>query len=335
MLPMKRGCERVKNNLRFRTSSLVPGYLTVVNKNASLEGSMYRRSLVLCIFMAVGTWFATAADRTQPVPKLSAAEIVNKNVSARGGLDAWRAVQTISLTGKLGAGGNQRAALPLPIPGGRHGKPTLSPRPAEEVQLPFVMEMKRPRKMRLELQVNGQTAIQVFDGATGWKLRPFLNRRVVEPYTADELKMASLQADLDGPLVDYAAKGTQIEMVGMEKVEDRDTYKLKLTMKNGHTIHVWIDAHTFLEAKIEGQPRRLDGTYHPVEVYFREYRPVNGLQIPYVLETKVLPVAQVAQGVKDTPVPPEKIIIDKVAVNPNLDASLFSKPELGAASNSN
>ena len=142
-----------------------------------------------------------------------------------------------------------------------------------------------------------------------------------------------MQADLDGPLVDYAAKGTRVELAGMEKVEDRDTYKLKLTMKNGQAIHVWIDAQTFLEAKIEGQPRRLDGTDHPVEVYFRDYRPVNGLQIPFVLETRVLPVAKTALGFKDPPVPAEKTIIEKVVVNPKLDESLFSKPEIGVASN--
>jgi predicted DNA-binding helix-hairpin-helix protein len=197
------------------------------------------------------------------------------------------------------------------------------------------MELKRPRKMRVELTFNGQKAIQVFDGANGWKLRPFLNRRVVEPYTAEEMKSASLQADLDGPLVDYAAKGTKIELDGMEKVEDRDTYKLKLTMNNGQSIHVWIDAQSFLEAKIEGQPRRLDGEYHSVEVYYRDYRPVNGLQIPYVLETKVLPLAQKSPGFGNTPVPPEKIVIEKVAVNPKLDESLFSKPGDGAVPKTN
>ena len=197
------------------------------------------------------------------------------------------------------------------------------------------MELARPRKMRFELQFNGQTALQVYDGTNGWKLRPYLNRRVVEPYTADEMRASSMQADLDGFLVDYAAKGTRVELAGMEKVEDRDTYKLKLTMKNGQAIHVWIDAQTFLEAKIEGQPRRLDGTDHPVEVYFRGYRPVSGLQIPFVLETRVLPVAKTALGFKDTPVPPEKTIIERVVVNPKLDAALFSKPQIEVASNAN
>ena len=298
---------------------------------------MFRKSLVICSSLAFA--ISLASGDTPPAgAKPSAAEIVDKNVAARGGLQAWRAVKTLSLSGKLGAGGNQRAALPVPMPGGRKSNRQAmppTPRAAEEVQLPFVMELARPGKMRFELEFNGQTAIQVYDGANGWKLRPFLNRRVVEPYTTDELKTASMQADLDGPLVDYAAKGTQIELVGTDKVEDRDTYKLKLTTKSRGAFHVWIDARTFLEAKIEGQPRRLDGVDHPVEVYFRDYRAVNGLQIPFVLETRVLQVGKTAMGLKDPPVPPEKVVIDKVLVNPKLDEARFSKPPVEISAHAN
>ena len=67
-------------------------------------------------------------------------------------------------------------------------------------------------------------------------------------------------------------------------------------------------------AKIEGTPRRLDGKYHPVEVYYRDYRATSGLMIPYVMETKV-------QGVKQT----EKIEIEKVAVNPRVEDVRFAK----------
>ena len=299
---------------------------------------MFRKSfaiILICISFALTISLAAAGDIPPTGVNLSAAAIVDKNVAARGGLQAWRAVQTMSMEGKLGAGGNQRAALPVPVPDPKAKQAILPRRPAQEVQLPFVMELKRPRKMRLELTFNGQTAVQVFDGSNGWKLRPFLNRRVVEPYTAEEMQSESRQSDLDGPLIDYAAKGTKIELAGMEKVEDRDTYKLKLTLKSGQSIHVWIDAQTFLEAKIEGQPRRLDGIYHPVEVYYRDYRPVKGLQIPYVLETKVLPAAKKSAMLRDPAVPPEKITIDKVVVNPNLEESRFSKPEAGMASRAN
>jgi hypothetical protein len=298
---------------------------------------MFRKSLVICISLAFAIPLATAGDTPPSGAKLSAADIADKNVAARGGLQAWRAVHTMSLEGKVGAGGNQRATLRLPMPNpksaGQSLQQVVAARPVEEVQLPFAMELERPRKMRFELQFKGQTAVQVFDGANGWKLRPFLNRLEVEPYTAEELKLASMQADLDGPLVDYAAKETQIELAGKEKVENRDTYKLKLTMKSGQAIHVWIDAQTFLETKIEGQPKRLDGTDHPVEVYYRDYRPVSGLQIPFVLETKVLPVAKTVLGIADTPVPTEKVIVDKVVVNPKLDEKLFSKPEIAVAPN--
>jgi hypothetical protein len=119
----------------------------------------------------------------------------------------------------------------------------------------------------------------------------------------------------------------------MDRVEGRDTYKLKLTLKGGEAMHVWIDAQTFLEAKMEGQPRRLDGTDHPVEVYLRDYRPVNGLEVPFLLETRVLSVAKTVLGLKDPAVPPERTIIERVAVNPRLDEALFSRPEVAVASN--
>lgn len=291
---------------------------------------MIKKLLGISISLALSISLAAAPGVSSSQAHLSAAEIVDKNVTARGGLQAWRAVRTMSMMGKLGAGGNRRATLPVPTPDKEIRQSELSSRPVEEVQLPFVMQLQRPGKMRFELQFNGKTAIQVFDGANGWKLRPFLNRNVVEPYTRDEMNLASRRADLDGYLIDYAAKGTRIELAGVEKVEGHDAYKLKLTLKSGETMHLWIDAQTFLEAKIEGQPRQLDGRLHPVEIYYRDYRPVNGLQIPFLLETKVLPVAA-RNGSYDPPVPTEKIVVEKVVVNPNLEESLFSKPLVGVA----
>jgi hypothetical protein len=289
----------------------------------------------ICSVVVLAAGLPAAAAPT-PV-KLSAAEIVAKNVAARGGLQAWEAVKTISLSGKMGVGGNQRATLELPtqaqttVVTSKTERAKLPSRRVEEVYLPFVMELARPRKMHLELQFAGKTALQVYDGANGWKLRPYLNRLEVEPYSADEAKIAAVQSDLDGPLVDYAAKGTRVELDGTEKVEGRDTYKLKLTLKGGDITHVWVDAQTFLEAKAEGGPRRLDGTEHPVEVYYRDYRNVNGLEIPFVLETRVVPVTRTATGLKDTPFPPEKAMIEKVVINPPFDPGLFSKPAITAS----
>jgi len=297
---------------------------------------MLRKLLAVGLVVGFAHSISAAGDTPAAPGKLSAAEIVSKNVAARGGLKAWHEVQTISESGNLGAGGDQRgAATPQPtVPAGTHSKampiPT-SPRLAKEAQLPFVMEMERPRKVRFELQFAGKTAIQVYDGMNGWKVRPYLNRLEVEPFTDEEAQLASMQPDLDGPLVDYAAKGSRVELDGVEKVNDRDTYKLKVTTKSGQVQHVWVDAETFLETKVEGQPRRLDGKMHPVEIYYRDYRQVSGLEIPFVLETHVLPTQEAGNGFKSVAYPAEKIVIDKVTVNPKLEAADFAKPQIETA----
>jgi len=245
--------------------------------------------------------------------RLSAAEIVEKNVAARGGLSAWRAVKTLELKGKLDAGGNNRPTIP--VPGVKRGSQLGTPRPTEQVKLPFLMDLERGRKMRLEIEFNGHTAIQVYNGTQGWKLRPFLNRHQVENFTPEELQSQASQSDLDGYLIDYAAKGEKVELEGVEQVEGHDAYNLKVTDSAGHSRHVWIDAANFLEVKVEGVPRRLDGKYHPVATYLRDYRNVGGLVMPYLMETAV-------DGVKDK----EKIEIETIVSNPKLDDSRFVMP---------
>jgi hypothetical protein len=71
-------------------------------------------------------------------------------------------------------------------------------------------------------------------------------------------------------------------------------------------LDVWIDAQTFLETKMGGQPPRFDGVCHAVEIYFRDYRVVNNLLISFVLEAKVLPLSQTGQKYTAPPIPGEK-----------------------------
>lgn len=286
---------------------------------------MNHKLLAIACMLTLAASTAFAADSNAAPAKLTAAEIANRNVAARGGLQAWKAVNTLRWDGTIGAGGNQRGPSPILHENKREFRLPTDPRPADEVRLPFVMEMERPRKERFEMKFRGETAIQVYDGSNGWKLRPYLNRRQVENFTDAELKTASMQSELDGPLVDYAAKGSQIALDGTEKVEGNDTYKLRVTTKAGYVFHVWIDAKTFLEAKVEGQPRRLDGRDHQVEVYYRDYRNIDGLQIPFVLETRVVPFASPNARVAETSYAPEKIVITKVTVNPPLPEALFAR----------
>jgi hypothetical protein len=238
---------------------------------------------------------APSAKKLPPPPALPVATIVENNVAARGGLAAWRAVTSLKMSGELDAGGTQ------------------------DTKLPFVMSMKRARKSHLEIKVQDQTAVQVWDGRQGWKVRPYLNRNEVENYTPVEARSAAAAAELDGPLVDFAKKGTRVELAGTEVVEGRNTYKLRLTPKAGPPLNLWIDAQTFLEAKIDGEPRRIDSRMRKVAVFYRDFKAVGGLQFPHTMETVVETVAG-----------SHKMKFLAIQVNPPLDDSLFAKPQLVA-----
>jgi outer membrane lipoprotein-sorting protein len=186
---------------------------------------------------------------------------------------------------------------------------------AKQVQLPFVLEMKRPGKSRIELEFTGKTAIQVYDGKEGWLKRPYLNRNDWEPFSAEQAKASAGKWDMDGPLIDYAAKGTKVALEGVEKVDGRDAWKLKLTLKDGAVQHVWIDQKSFLDVKVEGTPRRMDGKMHTVWIMQSDFRSVQGVTVPFELET-------VVEGYPDR----HRMQLEKVAVNPKLDDSRFVKP---------
>jgi outer membrane lipoprotein-sorting protein len=266
----------------------------------------------------------TAAGRKATAPRLSLSEVVKRHVSARGGLQAWRAVQALSLKGKMDAGTGDSVARSVRAARARAGTQEIrreiaagahTAEPERQVQLPFTLAKQRPNKSRLEIEFAGKTAVQVYDGTNGWKVRPYLNRNDVEPFTPQEAKVEAQNADVVDPLIDYAAKGTKVELVGVEQVEGNDAYKLKLTTKAGAVQHVWIDARSFLDVKVEGVPRRMDGKMHTVWVYQRDFRSVQGLKIPFVLET-------VVEGYPQA----HKIQVEKVVVNPKLDAATFAKP---------
>jgi hypothetical protein len=276
-----------------------------------------------------------AGAEGKPAPAgLSAAQIVDKHVAARGGLQAWRAVQTLAVNGKLDAGtadsAERSAKLALQGVGASAKRAeraaaaeSVKAPAAQQVQLPFRLEMKRPRKSRLEIDFAGKTAVQVYDGQQGWKLRPFLNRDDVEPFTAEEAKSEEAKADLEPPLMDYAAKGTRVALDGVEQVDAHKAYKLKLTLKNGDVQHVWIDAQSFLDVKVEGQPRRMDGKMRTVWISQRDFRSVQGLMVPYLYETA-------NEGNPRT----HRMVIESVAVNRTLDDARFAKPQLVVAATS-
>jgi len=225
------------------------------------------------------------------VPALSAQtvdEIIAKNVDARGGMEKLKSIKSIRTTATMTMG-----------PG---------------MEAPGVMVQKRPEMARLEFTIQGLTAVQAYDGSKAWQIMPFMGKKDPELMSGDETKEMQETADLDGPLVDYKAKGNTVELLGKEKVEGTDAYKLKVTLKNGDVQTMFIDADSFLEIREETK-RMVRGTEREFESSIGDYKDVSGIIFPFAVES----------GIKGTD-QKQKITISKIELNVPAEDSIFKMP---------
>jgi outer membrane lipoprotein-sorting protein len=219
----------------------------------------------------------------------TADDLVAKVLAARGGADKIEAIQRQKITGKISFG-----------PG---------------ADGPFEVEFERPGKMHMEITVNGQTMVRVYDGkSAGWVINPFSPNKDVQPMEADELRSISDESDFDGPLMDYQSKGNQIELAGKDEVNGKAVVKLKLTSKKGDVRTYFFDASTYLLVKWEGK-RKIGTQEVPVETFFSDYHEVHGVKFAYEIDS-------------DSPGSEQKqqITIDKIEIDPALDQGRFDKP---------
>src|SRR5256885_8327081 len=92
-----------------------------------------------------------AAAASQP---LTAEQIVAKHVAARGGADKLAAIQSLRIDGKVVFGGGDFAVTAV----------------TSQIS-------KRPDSLRREVNIQGLTAIEAYDGKESWGVNPFNGRR--------------------------------------------------------------------------------------------------------------------------------------------------------------
>ena len=70
-------------------------------------------------------------------------------------------------------------------------------------------EIARPGRIRTEFVFQGTTGVYVWDGSRGWQVSPLDGSLEPEPLPAEAAALSAEQADFEGPLVDWKAKGTR------------------------------------------------------------------------------------------------------------------------------
>jgi hypothetical protein len=253
----------------------------------------------------------TAPAAPAIAPKLSVDEIMQRNATARGGIEAWHKIKTMVQIGRI-----ERASE---VPGmAAHANHAARLSPGADKIVGFRLELARPNKMRYELTYQGTTAIQAFDGKEGFTVQPGPSGAVARPFSEGQTRAMADQLDLEGPLMGAAAKGTVVALEGIDTVHDRPAYKLSLAMKSGVIRHVWVDSKTFLDVKLDGE-RQIGDRWWPIETLFDDFRKVGNVQVPYQFETAV-------GGVHTM----ESVKLIKVLLNAPLEDSLFTLPRAPA-----
>jgi hypothetical protein len=216
----------------------------------------------------------------------TADELIAKNIQAKGGIDKIKAINTLRTTARFEGGGGFKATI---------GE-----------------EKKRPDMVRQTFTLQGMTAVQAYDGSTGWQIQPFQGRKDPELMGEDDLRELSEDADFDGPIVNYKEKGNTVEYLGHDVVDGDDAYKLKVTLKNGDVYYYYLDPDSYLEIRVDTQ-RFIRGSVRENTVELGSYKPVAGVMTPFSIES----------GPKNNPDARSKITVEKVEANVPIEDSKF------------
>lgn len=189
--------------------------------------------------------------------------ILARHIEARGGLARIKAIQSLTSTGRVRVGGMELA-----------------------------LRVENPRgAFRSDTTLNGLTKTEAFDGRRGWIADPFTGAPDPRPMNAAQVRQVLLQADFDGPLVDWQAKGHRVAFAGMAMVDGAPAYALKVRLKEGGELMSYLDAKTFMEVKAVNEAAA-DGKTIEVETRLSDYRIVKGVPLPFRLE--IAPKGQAA-----------------------------------------
>jgi outer membrane lipoprotein-sorting protein len=225
-----------------------------------------------------------------PASAQSVDDLVAKHVAARGGLTALRAITSTTATGKMRV-------------------------PGFDAVLAYKAYAARPGSARIEVSIQGLTAIQAYDGTTGWQIQPFQGRKDPEKVGADDAKSLEEAADFEDALVDYRAKGNVVDYLGTEDVDGAPAYALRAKLKNGDEQIYYLDPDAMLTIRIVTK-QVVRGAESQNVADYGDYEKVAGVWFPFEISTG--PKGSSARTL---------ITLDTLTANAPVPASLFAFPQ--------
>jgi outer membrane lipoprotein-sorting protein len=225
----------------------------------------------------------------------TADEVIEKHLAALGGREALTKITSRTMTGTI--------ALSTP---------------AGEVTGTIQVFGKRPNKARSLIKVDlsqfgvGELVVdQRFDGTVGYVLDSMNGNRDVAGNQLDNMR----NAEFPTPFLAYKENGNKAELLGKEKLGDRDVIVVQLTPKTGSASKQYFDAATYMVLKtvttvnVPQLGRDVEQTTE-----FDDYRAVDGVKLPHTIKSS-------------NPVQSFTLTATSIEHNKELEDAMFAKPD--------
>jgi outer membrane lipoprotein-sorting protein len=231
--------------------------------------------------------FAMVLCATSAMHAVTLEEILAKALEARGGKAALAKVQSVQMS----------ATTTLHQAG---------------IESAMTISIKRPNRYHASVDLGGTQMVQCFDGTKAWYTNPMSGKAEELP----ETQAASMrdQGDLDGPLVDWAAKGNTVTLAGVADVDGVKAHKIVVKDGTGSTKTIYIDTVTYAEIKNEMESSAMGQTM-TVEIYKSDFRQVGAVWFPFRIETKMMGMTMSTTEISD------------LKLNVAIDNALFAMPK--------
>jgi hypothetical protein len=217
-----------------------------------------RIALTLAILLIFCSPVLTRAQKA-PAPKgsISAAEILDKNIAATGGLEAWRALPTVDAHGSIGITTSHSIA-----------------------DFDFYYRAPASDVFKLDMISHGQASVG-HNGGTR-----FVNNTAGRAVAINGMTVLILEEDwLALTYSGFDQRYTRIELAGLTGIDGRWAYALRFTPKAGDPQFRYYDCQSFLLVRMDLAQRirtQKDGpeSGYKVETYYSDYRDSGGIKFP-------------------------------------------------------
>ncbi len=186
-------------------------------------------------------------------------EIIDKHIEAIGGKEKLMALKTIKMDGNMSVQG---------------------------FEVGIVNTTAHAIGNRTDISVPGMgEGYQIMTPTKGWSYMPFQGQTSPEEVSEEQVKSGQGSLDIQGSLLNYKEKGNTVELLGKEKAEGADCYKIKLTTKSGKVNTVFINATTYYRVKAI-TTRQVNGSDADEEATYGDFKKTpEGYVFPYSVTT--------------------------------------------------